>query len=276
MLHPIYVNHEQINELELEVISTGLRVYLTRLIDKDLNGAGERALSIMNLVVNMSRSINELPIYVLEGDENGMYQAVDYDWNRGEFLLALRRSSTVQFVELVCDLINKELLGLEVVNIALEQEKSSIQLHYTNNKIAVQIFGIDELEEGNQDESHPNVRVLIARMRSCLDNSDYTGVLHASANIFETLAKDIVAVETIQNQTLGGFFEKYKKESKLPEEIVDKILEVYKQRNTEPLAGHGSTVAPSFSQEEATILAELTVAFVRIEYRLKVISQNTM
>ena len=46
------------------------------------------------------------------------------------------------------------------------------------------------------------------------------------------------------------------------------MLDIYKQRGSEPLAGHGSTNAPNISRTVATILAEMTIAFVNIEYKL--------
>jgi hypothetical protein len=47
------------------------------------------------------------------------------------------------------------------------------------------------------------------------------------------------------------------------------VIEVYEARNKTPLAGHGSTEAPSMTVQEAVTLAELTKAFVRIEYSLQ-------
>lgn len=115
---------------------------------------------------------------------------------------------------------------------------------------------------------HPNIKKLFERMDNALDRDDYSAVLHASANIFETLAKDIVGIPSIQDQTLKSFFEKYRKDSILPQEILDYILAIYESRSTTPLAGHGSTRTPNISREVAVSLCEMTKAFVRIEYRL--------
>ncbi len=115
---------------------------------------------------------------------------------------------------------------------------------------------------------HPNIRTLIDRMSDALKRGDYSGVLHSSASIFETLAKDVVGVPTVQNQTLKSFFERYRKDSALPDKILDYILNVYESRNITPLAGHGSTQTPTISKEVAVALSEMTKAFVRIEYML--------
>ena len=130
-------------------------------------------------------------------------------------------------------------------------------------------------EEGIEDKTtdeQPNIRLLINRMTIALDNSDPSGVLHASASIFETMAKGIIGIDAIQDQTLASFFERYRKDSGLPEEVLDYILSIYKRRNTEPLAGHGSTKSPNITKQEAIILAELTRAFVKIERQLHVMN----
>ncbi len=97
----------------------------------------------------------------------------------------------------------------------------------------------------------------------------FPSVLHASASIFETLAKDIVGTPTVQNEPLGGFFEKYRNDSLLPAAILDYIHESYKARNITPLAGHGSTETQKITKEESVVLAEMTKAFVKIEYKLR-------
>jgi hypothetical protein len=106
-------------------------------------------------------------------------------------------------------------------------------------------------------------------MDNALSQGDYAAVLHASASIFETMAKDIVGIPTVQNQTLKSFFQRYRKDSTLPKEIVDYVLAIYESRNVTPLAGHGSTQAPNISREAAISLSEMTKAFVRIEYKLR-------
>jgi hypothetical protein len=116
---------------------------------------------------------------------------------------------------------------------------------------------------------HPNISILISRMDTALSQGDYAGVLHASASIFETMAKDVVGIPTVQNQTLKAFFGRYRKESGLPEEILDYILSIYESRNVTPLAGHGSTDTPTVTRKTAIALSEMSKAFVRIEYKLR-------
>jgi hypothetical protein len=86
------------------------------------------------------------------------------------------------------------------------------------------------------------------------------------------MAKGIISIDSIQDQTLASFFELYRKDSGLPREVLDYILAIYKRRNIEPLAGHGSTKPSSITKTEAVILAEMTKAFVRIERKLHAMS----
>ena len=116
---------------------------------------------------------------------------------------------------------------------------------------------------------HPNIQILIGRMDDALRRDDYAGVLHASASIFETLAKDIVGLPSVQDQTLKSFFERYRKDSTLPTAVLNYILDIYESRSTTPLAGHGSTRTSGLSREVAISLSEMTRAFVRIEYKLR-------
>lgn len=115
---------------------------------------------------------------------------------------------------------------------------------------------------------HVNIHTLIDRMDSDLERGDYASVLHSSASIFETMAKDIVGIPAVQNQTLKSFFDRYRNDSTLPEQILDYIISIYQDRNTEPLSGHGSIQIPTITKQEATVLAEMTKAFVNIEYKL--------
>jgi len=172
-------------------------------------------------------------------------------------------------VETLADLIQESWLDLEDVNEILGQHGSSVSFdrHYADEAVRVEVLAVDEIEADEEDEQ-PNIRVLVRRMESALEQDDHAAVLHSSASIFETLAKDIVAIESIQDQTLASFFDRYKKDSQLPEPVLDYILDVYKKRNVEPLAGHGQLTPPTVSKDEAVVLSEMTKAFVRIERQL--------
>ena len=70
---------------------------------------------------------------------------------------------------------------------------------------------------------------------------------------------------TVSEQSLGAFFAGYRKKSLLPEPVLDYMLDVYKARNAEPLAGHGSLNPPQVNAAQATVLCQLTKAILRIE-----------
>lgn len=118
---------------------------------------------------------------------------------------------------------------------------------------------------------HPNIVLQVSRMDTCLDNGDATGALHAAANILETMAKEITDNPKVANETLGGFFEQFKKTSCLPEKLIDAVIEIYKLRNTTPTSGHGSITQPNLTLSDAIAIAAMTKAMLEIEYREKYI-----
>jgi hypothetical protein len=269
MKYSIYLSEDDKKQLEFEVVSQELRVHLTRLIERS-ESFSQSTLFNQNLIVNRSRALLGKPIYVLEADDWGAYEDVEYAWHNGEFELCLRRLDTLRLIELLCEVVEKEWLDMRALNDLLEREGSSFRFREQFGKLSIEVFSLEQLEEDEPFQNeHPNIRLLVKRMATSLDHEDYPAVLHASATIFETLAKDVVAIPGVQNQTLGSFFARYQKDSQLPSELQGKILEVYEARNKTPLAGHGSTQTPSITPQEAVTLTELTKAFVRIEYALQ-------
>ncbi|MEI8033833.1 MAG: hypothetical protein WCH05_10900, partial [Chlorobiaceae bacterium] len=85
---------------------------------------------------------------------------------------------------------------------------------------AVEEF-INPPEIGDMRIAPSNIGVLFQRMDDCWKRNDYGGVLHASASVFETMAKDIIRNPAIENQTLAGFFEQYRRYSALPKPSLD-------------------------------------------------------
>lgn len=267
----IYINESQAEQLEYEVLSEEFYIYLTRLAIKwsEKPETSEERLHRKNTLVNLSRTIRGKSIYALESDDWGMYQPAEYVWHDGHLMLIFRTLTTIQFIEFVSDLISKSIFRLDDINNALEREGATFRFKIQKSKISIVVLGIEEIEEKSKVNEHVNIRVLVGRMESAINREDYSGVLHASASIFETMAKDIIGTENIKDQTLKSFFDRFRKDSSLPKEILDYVLMVYDKRNTTPLAGHGSVDSPSISQKEAIILAELTKSFIRIEYQLK-------
>lgn len=269
MKYSIYLSDDDKKQLEFEVVSQELRTHLTRLIEL-VPSFSKHGLINQNWLVNRSRTLAGQTIYVLKADDWGGYEDYEYAWHAGEFELVLRRLSTPRLIELLCDVIRRDWLKVDEVNELLEREGASFRFRNDFGELSVDVFSLEQLEEDAPlGHEHPNVRLLVKRMASSLDTKDYSAVLHASASVFETLAKDIVGTPGVQNQTLGSFFSRYQKDSQLPADLQAKVIAVYEARNKTPLAGHGSTQLPTITEQEAVTLAELTKAFVRIEYALQ-------
>lgn len=267
MKYSIYLSPNDKKQLEYEVVSQDLRVHLTRLVERNENFIQHYFIN-QNWLVNRSRTLMGKSIYVLTADGMGAYEDYEYAWHNGQFELCFRRLDTNRLIELLCEVVDRQWLQRKEVNNLLEQEGASFRLA-KGASTEVEVISIEKLEEDTpQFNEHPNIRLLVNRMISSLENADYAAVLHSSASIFETLAKDVVGIPSVQDQTLASFFDRYKKDSQLPAELQAKVLDTYKLRNSSPLAGHGSTQVPSITNEEAVTLCELTKAFVRIEYHL--------
>jgi hypothetical protein len=270
MKYTKYLTSDDVRALELEIVSQDLKIFLTRELERKikLDEFPEYDIIRQNEIINKSRNIAGLPVYVLEGDLDGFFHPAENAWHNGEFQLVFRRLSTIQFIEFMGDLIQDRYFERSEINEYLEQDNVSFRFEVNEDgELAVEVFPLDKVESEETPE-HPNIRVVAWRMDDALKRDDYAGVLHASAVIFETMAKDIVGISTVQNQTLKSFFERYRKDSLLPNEILDYILSVYDSRSIEPLAGHGSTQTPEITKETAIVLSEMTKAFVKIEYTL--------
>ncbi len=222
----------------------------------------------------MANHVLNEPRYTLEGDDWGEFMPAEYAWHRGRREVILQVATTTQLVEILADYLQEEMLPLHAVNEILKGNncgfrfKDNAQL-VGEVDIRVAISPAAEIDDASVEDQHPNIRKLVERMDAARDQQDPSGVLHTSASIFETLAKDVVGSPTIQNQTLGGFFAKYRNVSQMSDPILDYILKIYQERNAHPLAGHGSTQEPTITMNEATALAEFTKAIVRIERQLQ-------
>lgn len=270
MKYPIYLTEDQVKQLEYEVISQEFSIWMTRKLliwSEDVEYI-EQIISKKNKIINLSRTISGGKIYPLISDDMGGYDQVEYDWHESHFHLICRDLSTIELIEFISHLINFGLFSIKKINSFLVKDNASFRYIMKGNSLSIEIFpSIDtELDEGVH---HPNIRTLVNRMEKALRDKDFSNVLHASASVFETMAKDIVSKPSIQNKSLKSFFNKYRQESTLPNEILDFILKMYEKRNVEPLAGHGSLDKPQLSKEQALTLCEMTKAFVKIEYLLR-------
>lgn len=288
MRYTRFVRKEDIEHLQYDVVSQEIRVYLTRLLEAAVKERSLRdnevdlTIKLINLnqIVNKSRRLAGLSTYSLENEEDDYYYPTQHAWHFGDFELVFRRLSTIQFVEFTCELIDDGFFSTVVLNQLFEQEGLSFRIRNNNEgHILVKVFPIEMLESKFQEGEHPNIIVLVKRMdealKYALDTGDYPPVISASASIFETMAKDIINSASIQDESLGGFFEKYRKNSRLPKEILDYILSIYNERSITPLAAHGSTqTPPEISKEQLVTLVEMTKAFIKTEYKLYVLDNQ--
>lgn len=266
-----YINEEDKKQMEFEVLSQEFYSFLTRYLMHWTEKAEyqEHIIHRKNIILNISNTILARKIYVLQSDDDGAFHEAEYAWHDSNLFLAVRRLDTIQFIEFAGDLLKKQIFELDFLNDLLQKEGASFVFTNSSSSFGVKVYSLSELEEENFETEHVNIRLLVLRMEKSLEIKDYSNLLHASASVFETMAKEVVNIDGVQDETLGGFFERYRKDSKLPTAILDYILETYKKRSTTPLAGHGSLRLPTITQEEAIVLFEMTKAFVRIESKLQ-------
>lgn len=266
-------------QIELEVVSTNARLRLTRLLQRGVRSrnsedAHQIELIRMNRIINKANTVLGRPIYVLEMADWD-YQPSEYAWHNGEFALVMRRPDTAQLTEILVDLIEDEALGMRDVNAILEADGSGIRIKDDDGETVVTLIDLGELSGAPTDAGeHVNVRKLFERMDRAMQDSDWSLVLHTAASIFETVAKQVVSNPNVQNQSLGGWFSQYRKHSLLSAPLLDAMEAIFKRRNIEPLAGHGSVSDASITQEEAIQIRELTTAVVRLERMLTTVSQS--
>jgi len=270
------LSDEQNESLKFEVISDRARLKLTRLLRHKVKGEeGTYDIISKNRAINIARNVLGLPLYVLEAEDGEYYYPGEHAWHNAELELIMRRPSTIELVEILADLIEDTAFSVKEINDIFEEDGASISFDYSDyqkREIEVNILPIEQIDEVKDSEEHPNIRKLIKRMEAALSHKDYPEVLHASASVFETLAKDVVNLSSVENRSLGSFFDRYRKDSSLPTPILDYILEIFNKRNTEPLAGHGSRQPPKIAKKQAIIISEMTKSFVRIERQLAMTS----
>jgi hypothetical protein len=271
MKFPINLTDEQVKQLEFEVLSKDFYIFLTRHLLKWAEDAeyAEDIIARKNRIINLSRTISGGKIYTLESDDMGSYQPAEYVWHDSHFLLILRRLNTLEFIEFASELMKAGYFELEFLNAALQREGASFEFIKADRKFGIEVYSLEEIEAVSLAAEHINIKTLVSRMDKAFEADDFAGVLHSSASIFETMAKEVIGIESIQDKTLKSFFDRYRNDSKLPPAILDYILATYDERNVTPLAGHGSLTIPDITKEESIILSEMTKAFVRIESRLK-------
>jgi hypothetical protein len=273
------ITEKQRDKLEMEFVPQASRLKLTRLV-RNACDCDEGAIRLVRTTrfVNMANHVMNRQVYELESDDWGEeYPHAAYAVIQSELELILQRPTTAELAEILGDCLQARMLRVKDVNEILKRDNCGFFFQATDDddiNVSIKILAVSEIPAADLTKEHPNIRALVSRMDHALNEDDAAGVLHASASIFETLAKDTLKNPAVESQPLGSFFGSYRNASKLPTAILDYIHQIYRNRNTEPLAGHGSTTPPGISKEQAVILAEMTKAIVRSE-RLLSLSKTT-
>ena len=196
-------------KLETEVVPEFARLQLTRLARARCKSSdSDVELTHINKFVNLSRTVLDKPVYVLQPDDMGIYEVQEYAWHFAELELVFRRPTSTELAELLADVVQADLLAIAEVNEILESNNISFRLNEnTESGIKVELLSIDEIDDDEAEPGHPNIRALIDRMEKAFEGEDYSGVLHASASIFETLAKITFNSSSVESSTLGSIFE---------------------------------------------------------------------
>ncbi|MEK4705843.1 hypothetical protein [Bacillus sp. FSL H8-0512] len=260
---------EEISQLKYEVILPKTRLALTRYLRKIcIDEENQVKAGYLNRIINIANNNLGEDIFIFEYyDEAGVIAAMK---QLGYLELILKISNTVQFIEIILDLLNNGLIECHIVNDVLKDHSASFRVVEHDGDFFIEIDDLTEKEQFEDANEHENIRSLIQRMKKMMSEDDYAGVLHAAASIAETLAKEVVQNPTIADKSLGSFIGLYKKKTNLPEGFIDYINYIYKKRNSEPLSGHGSLKEPTITKEEAIIISEMTKAFVLIEKKLMI------
>lgn len=259
--------------LQLEVISGEARRRILRLLRKvvratDAEASGQIELIRKNRIINLANGVLGRPIYVLEMSDWD-YDLAEYAWHDGEFEVVLRRPNSTQLAEILVDLVEEQLLSASDVNDILAADQVGFRLVQEGDETSIGLVKFKTLPDDELDDAeHGNVRLLVDRMDRALQDQDWSLALHAAASTLETVAKKTVPNPSVQDQSLGGWFDLYRKHSALAAPLLDTVEAIFKRRNVEPLAGHGSVKNPSITREEAIQVRELTVAFLKLEHTL--------
>jgi hypothetical protein len=219
----------------------------------------------INRIVNLANTVMGRPIYTLElGDWD--YLPLEYAWHSGEFELVMRRPDTLQLFEILIDLVDQGALSIDDVNAVLTDDNVGARLTSDHEGVTVELLDLADVPEAElEPDEHVNVRGLFERIDRAMQDKDWSLVVHTGASIFETVAKQVVSNPNVQSQSLGSWFSAYRKHSRLAAPLLDTAEEIFKRRNVEPLAGHGSINVPGVTEAEAIQIQVLSNAFVRLE-----------
>ena len=267
----IYLSKDDAISLEYEWIPLSAKAHLIRLLDRYCppHVNPRTRIPYLQRIVNLANNLSERKFFDLDTDQFDDYFPEDVARLETEFMICIRRLNPIQFIEFLGSVVEYEYIDINDANIILKEINSSVAIELdTTGHLSISILPMADKSALDNDAS-PNLRTILRRMDSYLNDEDYAAVLLNSAMAIEFISKQIYGSSKIYNQSFGSYFEGYKNKTTLPEPIIDWMLQIYKRRNTEPLASHGSPLPPSITCEEASLIAEMTKAFIRYESRMQ-------
>ena len=267
----IYLSKDDAISLEYEWIPLSAKAHLIRLLDRYCppHVNPRTRIPYLQRIVNLANNLSERKFFDLDTDPFDDYFPEDVARLETEFMICIRRLNPIQFIEFLGTVVEYEYIDINDANIILKEINSSVAIELdTTGHLSISILPMADKSALDNDAS-PNLRTILRRMDSYLNDEDYAAVLLNSAMAIEFISKQIYGSSKIYNQSFGSYFEGYKNKTTLPEPIIDWMLQIYKRRNTEPLASHGSPLPPSITCEEASLIAEMTKAFIRYEFRMQ-------
>lgn len=267
----IYLSKDDAISLEYEWIPLSAKAHLIRLLDRYCppHVNPRTRIPYLQRIVNLANNLSERKFFDLDTDQFDDYFPEDVARLETEFMICIRRLNPIQFIEFLGTVVEYEYIDTNDANIILKEINSSVAIELdTTGHLSISILPMADKSALDNDAS-PNLRTILRRMDSYLNDEDYAAVLLNSAMAIEFISKQIYGSSKIYNQSFGSYFEGYKNKTTLPEPIIDWMLQIYKRRNTEPLASHGSPLPPSITCEEASLIAEMTKAFIRYEFRMQ-------
>lgn len=267
----IYLSKDDAISLEYEWIPLSAKAHLIRLLDRYCppHVNPRTRIPYLQRIVNLANNLSERKFFDLDTDQFDDYFPEDVARLETEFMICIRRLNPIQFIEFLGTVVEYEYIDINDANIILKEINSSVAIELdTTGHLSISILPMADKSALDNDAS-PNLRTILRRMDSYLNDEDYAAVPLNSAMAIEFISKQIYGSSKIYNQSFGSYFEGYKNKTTLPEPIIDWMLQIYKRRNTEPLASHGSPLPPSITCEEASLIAEMTKAFIRYEFRMQ-------
>lgn len=202
---PIYLTKQQVNDFQYEYVSQDLKNCIARLLMKDRTERDikldEKRFNFIYKIVNICKAISSDSPIILYFDEKSNF---DYEHTRieGMFYSSITTLNNIEFVEFLCELAYGDYLSIDKINESLNDSNNTFKIDKSQGKIIINMIPKKLSVDKN---IHPNIYILINRMDTCFSEKDYSGVLAASSNVLETIAKIVLDNRKFDGKPLKVF-----------------------------------------------------------------------